>query len=603
MNIAVTDKYQAGLTNCNSEIKRYEALINRYSVLRLIVIVAGIFLFYQSLNVDQSWFPVLVVFTVIVMFSFLVRQQNRFERKRDYYKDLGAVYSNETNSITDRKNIYKDGSEWADDLHPYTSDLDVFGRKSLFELINRCATVLGNATLAGWLLKRAPAQTIRERQDAVEELSLKEDWKHNFQAMLVFCNQAKEDHIQKLFQYLRSAPGSQSGFVRFYVQWIPWIFLTAAVLAWFYPVFILVVIVLGIVNLLLTQAYMVLVAKTDVLIGKVSRTLDTFSEAISAIRSEDWDSSLCKQLTADLKDDQQGKLPEQIKRLAVLIKHLSLGLSEIGLVFNFIMVWNVRQFFAIEDWKKANKVNLEEAFDVIANFEALISLSSLRSNYPDWAFPEIVVRENYTLNANSVGHPLIPSELRVANDYSLDNELKIDIITGSNMAGKSTFLRTLGINSVLALSGAPVCAKKMTISPMLIFSYMRIKDSLNESTSTFKAELDRLQNLLEILSSEDKVFFLIDEMLRGTNSVDKYLGSKAVIEKLIAQNAVGIIATHDLQIAELEKKYPDYIRNFYFDIQIEGAEMTFDYKLKEGECKTFNASILLERLGIYPGKV
>ena len=167
------------------------------------------------------------------------------------------------------------------------------------------------------------------------------------------------------------------------------------------------------------------------------------------------------------------------------------------------------------------------------------------------------------------------------------------------MAGKSTFLRTLGINTVLALCGAPSCARKMEVSRMLVFTYMRIRDSLNESTSTFKAELDRLQSLIKMLDSSEKVYFLIDEMLRGTNSVDKYLGSKAVIEKLIAQNAVGIVATHDLQIAELEQKYPDYIRNYYFDIQLEGEEMNFDYKLKAGECKTFNASLLLKKIGIY----
>ncbi len=599
MNISVSDTYRESVVNCNSEIKRYEGLINRFSVLRLLIIGSGIFLFYQSLRVEGFWLPVLAFFSVIMIFSLLIRQQNRFEKKRNYYRNLAAVYSNEMESMATRGNIYKDGSEWTDESHPYASDLDIFGRRSLFELINRSATVLGNATLAGWLLKRASAAVVRERQDAVRELSKKEDWKHNFQALLLFCNQAKEDHVQKLFQYLQSAPGAQSTLIRLYVRWIPGIFLAAAILAWFYPVFILLLIVLGIGNLLLTQAYSVLVAKTDALIGKVSRTLDTFSEVIGAIRSEDWDSPLNQQLAAGLKDDQEGKLPEQIKRLAVLINQLALGLSSIGPVLNFIMVWNIRQFFAIEDWKKTNKVNLEGAFDVIANFEALISLSSLRSNFPDWTFPDIVQQDRYTLDAEDVGHPLIPAGLRVANDYSLDNELKIDIITGSNMAGKSTFLRTLGINAVLALSGAPVCARQMRISPMLVFSYMRIKDSLNESTSTFKAELDRLQSLLRILDTEDMVFFLIDEMLRGTNSVDKYLGSKAVIEKLIGQRAVGIIATHDLQIAELEKKYPDYIRNFYFDIQIEGSEMSFDYKLKEGECQTFNASILLERLGIY----
>jgi DNA mismatch repair ATPase MutS len=156
----------------------------------------------------------------------------------------------------------------------------------------------------------------------------------------------------------------------------------------------------------------------------------------------------------------------------------------------------------------------------------------------------------------------------------------------------------LGINTVLALSGAPVCAGEMEVSVMTVITYMRIKDSLNESTSTFKAELDRLEMLLKAVDKEEKVFFLIDEMLRGTNSVDKYLGSKAVIEQLISKQGVGLVATHDLQIAELEKQYPDYIRNFYFDIQIREGEMLFDYKLKHGECKTFNASILLRQIGV-----
>ena len=235
---------------------------------------------------------------------------------------------------------------------------------------------------------------------------------------------------------------------------------------------------------------------------------------------------------------------------------------------------------------------------MIAEFEALISLSSLAINYPEWAFPQIADGEAYTITAKNIAHPLISNKYSVTNNYELNDAFKIDIITGSNMAGKSTFLRTIGINTVLALSGAPVCADDMTVSVITIVSYMRIKDSLNESTSTFKAELDRLQMLLAAVENEPKVFFLIDEMLRGTNSVDKYLGSKAVIEQLISKKGVGMVATHDLQIAELEKKYPDYIRNFYFDIQVVNGEMLFDYKMKHGECKTFNASLLLKQIGI-----
>jgi DNA mismatch repair ATPase MutS len=347
------------------------------------------------------------------------------------------------------------------------------------------------------------------------------------------------------------------------------------------------------------QSFGARIAKTDSMIGKMSRILDHFSEAISAVRDQKWTTPLSISLAADLKDNANGKLTEQIKQFSLLINHLTFGQTAVGAILNAIMLWNIRQIFAIEDWKKNNHDNLKQAFDVISTFEALISLSSLKTNYPEWCFAGINEGDRYTLLAEDIGHPLIPSQLRVNNNYSLNNEFRIDIITGSNMAGKSTFLRTLGVNTVLALCGAPSCARKMEVSRMIVFTYMRIRDSLNESTSTFKAELDRLQALLKMLESSENVYFLIDEMLRGTNSIDKYLGSKAIIEKLIAQNAVGIVATHDLQIAELEKKYPDYIRNYYFDIQVEGEEMNFDYKLKAGECKTFNASLLLKRIGIY----
>jgi DNA mismatch repair ATPase MutS len=270
----------------------------------------------------------------------------------------------------------------------------------------------------------------------------------------------------------------------------------------------------------------------------------------------------------------------------------------LGVILNGLLVWNVKQVIAIENWKRDNQENIEEAFDVVAEFETLISLAGLHINYPDWTVPQIANGEGYTLSAKAIAHPLINSKTRVENDYELNDTLKIDIITGSNMAGKSTFLRTLGINTVLALCGAPVCAQSMQVSVITMISYMRIKDSLNESTSTFKAELDRLQMLLAAVDGPEKVYFLIDEMLRGTNSVDKYKGSKAVIEQLIRKKGVGLVATHDLQIALLEQKYPDYIRNYYFDIQVINGEMLFDYKIKHGECKTFNASLLLKQIGI-----
>jgi DNA mismatch repair ATPase MutS len=467
-------------------------------------------------------------------------------------------------------------------------------------MMNRSSTSGGIAKLAGWLKEPATVAVIRERQAAVLELSTKLAWKHHFQAVLLFANKAADDQSAELLKYLNTSLDRPDPWLKVYVRWVLPVFLITALGSWFIPSLLILLSGLIILNLILMQSYNSRILKTDSMIGKMSRILDNFSEAILAVRDESWKSAMCRQITEDLKGEGEKKLSEQIKRFSLLISHLTFGLTAVGAILNAVMVWNIRQLFAIEDWKKENHENLQYAFDVLASFEALISLSSLNTNYPEWCFAEINEQENYTLKGRGIGHPLIPLQERVSNDYFLNNSLKIDIITGSNMAGKSTFLRTLGINTVLALSGAPSCALSMEVSRMLIFTYMRIRDSLNESTSTFKAELDRLQALIKMLDNSGKVYFLIDEMLRGTNSVDKYFGSKAVIEKLIAQNAVGIVATHDLQIAGLEQKYPNYIRNYYFDIQMEADEMKFDYKLKEGECKTFNASLLLQRIGIYP---
>lgn len=600
MQVQIVDYYKAQIIDHELEIKRLERQINVYSFLRLFSLAFALIIFYQCIKYEQIWLSVLTVLLFILGFTYLVSKQLALQKLKNYFKDLVKVHSNELASIQRKPGLYSDGSAFVDDLHPYSSDLDIFGKSSLFEMINRCATASGNAILANWLLKPANETDIRERQTILSELNSKLKWKHHFQAVLLFANTPSEDKVKELFYYLNSKLDDPKPWIKYYVKILPFLFLSILLASFVFPFLSVGLLGILIFNFFMNQSYNARILKTDSIIGKMSTILTQFSAAIQAIKTENWNSDLAKKLVSELKNDEKDKFSGQIKRFSVLINHLTLGLTSIGVVLNSVMLWNVRQLFAIEDWKKQNHSNLKHAFELIGTFEALISLSSLKTNYADWCFASIHEGEKYTLNAKEIGHPLISFENRVTNNYSLNDDLKIDIITGSNMAGKSTFLRTLGINTVLALSGAPCCAKEMTLSKMLVFSYMRIRDSLNESTSTFKAEIDRLQALLKILEGSDKTFFLIDEMLRGTNSVDKYLGSKAVIEKLIDQKGVGIVATHDLQIADLQKKYPDYIRNFYFDIQVNGEEMNFDYKLKAGECKTFNASLLLKRIGIFP---
>jgi DNA mismatch repair ATPase MutS len=527
----------------------------------------------------------------------LVQRQSAHEQKKKYYADLERVYNNEIGSMQERSNLYNNGARYGNEKHFYTSDLDIFGNASLFALMNRAATSLGNDKLADWLSAPANRETVLSRQQAVKEIAGKGQWKPEMQTLLLFANGTDINRFQQLFNYLKTPlniPGEKA--LSKYITVAPILLTVAIAGAFFSPVFKLIALVLAAANLIIVSSKGSYIIKSSFIADKISDVLAAYAVAFNKIETEQWNAGLTKQLAARIVDKQTSK---NIAELSKLIHKLGYNLVMIvGFVLNIFFLWALKQVIAIERWKRDNYQNLEDAFDVIAEFEALYSVAGLRINYPEWAIPQIADEEGYTVSGKALAHPLIKASVSVKNDYELVNTFKVDIITGSNMAGKSTFLRTVGINSVLALCGAPVCAESMRVSVITLVSYMRIKDSLNESTSTFKAELDRLQMLLAAVENEPNVFFLIDEMLRGTNSVDKYLGSKAVIEQLIKKKGVGMVATHDLQIARLEDKYPDYVRNFYFDIQIIDGQMLFDYKLKHGECKTFNASLLLRQIGI-----
>ncbi|MEO6521567.1 MAG: DNA mismatch repair protein MutS [Mucilaginibacter sp.] len=600
MNQNILADYNQRINDAQQQVAKYKKLVDAYSLGRLGAFVLFILLAVAS-SVWIDYFMLSVsVFLFILGFGYLVSTQNKYEAQLRFFQNLKAVNENEAASITNRSNLYYNGDEFNDEKHYYTSDLDVFGQSSLFQLVNRGATTPGISKLASWLNAPSQKETILERQTAVQELTAKKDWKLNLQARLLFAVKQDKNTLKLLFNYLRlPILIKNEKALTTYIKIAPIVILLSIIVSLFYHPAIYLAIAIALINGRIATSHNEQVEKADLLAGRIGKELGNYVEVFKMIENETFKSAYCHSVADKIKSRQNGYVSANIKALSKLINNLNARLNIVlGAILNGIFVWNVKQVIAIENWKLNNQENLEEAFDVIAEFEALVSLSSLHTNYPDWIFPQIADGDAYTLSATAIAHPLINSKTRVENDYELHNTLKIDIITGSNMAGKSTFLRTLGINTVLALSGAPVCAETMSVSVITIISYMRIKDSLNESTSTFKAELDRLQMLLAAVDGSEKVYFLIDEMLRGTNSVDKYKGSKAVIEQLIRKKGVGLVATHDLQIALLDQKYPDYIRNYYFDIQVINGEMLFDYKIKDGECKTFNASLLLKKIGI-----
>jgi DNA mismatch repair ATPase MutS len=264
---------------------------------------------------------------------------------------------------------------------------------------------------------------------------------------------------------------------------------------------------------------------------------------------------------------------------------------------NAFLLWDLWQMHGLNQWRERNRKGVTQWMDALGTMEALGSLALLHFNRPDWCFPEIG-EGSFEYAAKGLGHPLIPEGKRVANDFEARGQGQLELVTGSNMAGKSTFLRTAGVNMVLAMAGAPVCASSCRVSKASVVSSMRIADNLEDSTSTFYAELKKLRSIIDKVKRHEPVFILLDEILRGTNSRDRLTGSRALVRQLVREGAVGIIATHDLELANMAEELPGHVHNYYFDVQFHGNELDFDYTLRKGICTTKNAEVLMRQIGI-----
>ncbi|MEJ7913136.1 MAG: hypothetical protein WKF70_08280, partial [Chitinophagaceae bacterium] len=289
----------------------------------------------------------------------------------------------------------------------------------------------------------------------------------------------------------------------------------------------------------------------------------------------------------------------QLRSLKAILGRFDLRLNAFLFIFlNSFLLWDVRQARSLNAWKKTNRSLVGHWFAAIAETEVIISIATLHFNQPAWAFPR-VAKTYCKLEGTKIGHPLIYEQVRVSSDFSISGSGVIALVTGSNMAGKSTFLRSLGVNLVLAQMGAPVCAANFYFSPMQLMSSMRIADDLSENTSTFYAELKKLKSIIEAVSTKAPLFILLDEILRGTNSQDRHVGSRALIGQLIRDNTVAVLATHDLSLAEWSGVCERSIENYHFDVQVANEEeLYFDYKLKKGVCQSLNAAILMRKIGI-----
>lgn len=594
----ILTEYQNDVKAQHVKIDNLKRRLNKISFSRLGLFVAEILIVALIINTGFSWLLGALTVIPLIVFAFLVKKQTLTQDALTYETQLLWVYQNEADHLLTGKNKYNNGKKYADEFHPYSSDLDIFGGASLYAFVNRCNTSKGMDILAKRLGGADAIENIQQRQEAISELALniRESFRfraelqnHRPEQLLTIENKLKHQLPEQL-------EFTHNKFLRFFTVLIPYLstvmFIAGVLVGGLVWKFLLL---LGLFNAACTLFFLRRVTALYNGFSGSSASLNSFASAVKWTEETDWKSSYIRGFFNQEKGAVTVSL--QIKRLAAIIQSFDARLNIfIGGVLNLFFLWDLRHAVKLDMWYLRSSEQLMQGLYRINQFEELISFATLHYNHPDWNFPAL--EHTFQFEAKDLGHPLIPEQYRVVNDFSLAADPTADIITGSNMAGKSTFLRTVGINMVLAFAGAPVCAAELRLSIFHLLSYMRIKDSLNDQTSTFKAELNRLKMILDAVVVSQVPFVLIDEMLRGTNSKDKYLGSKVFIERLVSQNTPVLFATHDLQLSEMETTYPGEIRNYHFDIQISDGEMEFDYKLKHGPCRTFNAALLLQQIGL-----
>jgi DNA mismatch repair ATPase MutS len=453
----------------------------------------------------------------------------------------------------------------------------------------------GNDCLASYLSSPAKSKVITRRQNAVRELSDKIDWRQNI-IQYGLQKQLKTDDPDFVSEWGKVPSPFRDDKLLFYtINTLTILAIIAsvyAILGSYIPLLVLLF-----VNILIQYFNNKKAALVYHGASKRADMLKIYANIIEEFESQEWQSEKLIEIKQSLASNKI-KSFQKIRKLSKLIELLDQRYNlVIQLFVNSLFFYELHLLFRIDKWKTKYGNEIESWFASIGEIEALSSLANLSFNHPDWTFPT-VVEEHFRLEMTEAGHPMIDENKRVCNDYQMKGPGMVHIITGSNMAGKSTFLRTIGVNVVLALSGAPVCAKEMLVSNVEVNTSMRIKDSIEENESSFYAELKRIQQVLHKVNKKENTLLLLDEILRGTNSKDKHTGSAALIKQLVKYNAVGLVATHDLELSVLEDELPGHVENRFFDIKIDGEQLYFDYKVQNGVCKTFNAPILMKKMGI-----
>lgn len=578
------------------ELERRRKLKTGLGFIRFGTIVLMMLIGYFVWNLSILLSFILLISLVIIFFRVVRKDLDNKSRMETLLVYQKAV-NQELISIQGSYAHYSGGEIWKPKDHPYAEDLDLFGSASIFQVLNRSNSEPGEKWLANCLLKPAAFPEIKLLQQAIGELRTKPDFLLDFRVQGMkkkFSFKAQS----RLIEWLTEPTGFlQFRFLQVLRFVVPAIMLTILVLYigdWVgLDIFIYSLLFSGIISYNINRKVSAIHNSLSFMVDE----LKVLTRQLSLIESTVFNSEKLQQIQQKL-IAQNNKASSRVKDLEAILSRFDLRYNMLlSAPLNLFLLWNLQQILDLEKWKTSSNVNLKDWIDAISEMEALCSFATICFNNPDWNFPEIIP-EYFVCEGRNLGHPLILKEKRVDNAISIPGKKHIMLITGSNMAGKSTYLRTVGVNTVLALAGSVVCADYLKISYVKLMSSMRIADNLEESTSTFYAELKKLKQIIDAANANEHVFVLLDEILRGTNSHDRHTGSKALIRQLLDKQVVALVATHDLALSEYAKDFGPNISNFYFDVTVHGEDLSFDYRIKPGVCNSMNASILMKKIGI-----
>ena len=566
--------------------------INLVSNARLIVAILFLVLLYFGLSDHVLLYALL---PLLIIFTLLVQRHGVLFREKTHTENLMRINRTEEEAQRDQFDGLDTGSIFTDIHHPYAHDLDLFGDGSVFQYVNRCSTHSGKQRLANLLKGPLLAEKeINDHQEAFRELAGNTAFRQHIQAAGMEIDEQAGDREQ-LKEWIRhpSFLYPKKGYAIFLIAF-PIITLGAIVASFFFSRAGGVAVLCAIFQWIFLAFHLRKVNAFHQYISRKKTVLAKFAHMLHYMQGQTFNASLLKEMSA--KADEAGN---RVQSLASLVNALDARLNSMtNVVVNSLLLYDLQCVYRLEKWKEENAANLMQWLDAISAAELYSSIGTFSFNHPSFCWPEI--QPSFSLTAKDLGHPLLDPSACVTNDLLADREQSVLIITGANMAGKSTFLRAVGVNVVLALAGAPVCATEFKCPVIHLRTGMRTADSLKDNQSYFYAELNRLKSIMDELRGGKPVLILLDEILKGTNSTDKQAGSIALVKQLLPHHCLALIATHDIVLGELEGIYPTRIRNFCFEANIENDQLSFDYKLKKGIAVKMNATFLMKKMGIIP---